>query len=250
LADTPTPSPNNEALLREVDDAVRQDQLSSFWNRYGRILIGLIILGLAAFGGWLYWNHQSKQTSGEMAEQAQEVLKTITNGNTPDPAKLDALAKADQTGYRAMALFAQAGQAAQKGEVKAAAKLYGDIAANENLPKPYRDMGTIRQVALNFETLKPEEVIAQLKGLAIEGNPWFGSAGEMTAIAYMKMKKPELAGPIFAAIAKDAQAPVSLRSRARQMAGLLGIDAVDTEEDSAGEDQDQNDESSNASTAE
>lgn len=249
MADTPPPSPNNEALLREVDDAVRQDRLTGFWNRYGRVLIGLIILGVAAFGGWLYWDHHSKQASGEMAEQAQEVLKTLANGNTPDPAKLSAMAAADQTGYRAMALFGQAGQAAQKGDVKAAARLYADIAANEDLPKPYRDLGTIRHIALNFETLKPEDVVTQLKGLAVEGNPWFGSAGEMTAIAYMKMKKPELAGPIFAAIAKDEQAPETLRSRARQMAGLLGVDAVDTE-DSAGEDQDQNDESSNASTVE
>lgn len=44
----------------------------------------------------------------------------------------------------------------------------------------------------------------------------------------MKMRKPELAGPMFAAMAKDENVPQSIRSRARQMAGLLGIDAVET----------------------
>jgi hypothetical protein len=48
----------------------------------------------------------------------------------------------------------------------------------------------------------------------------------MTAIAYMKMRKPQLAGPIFAAIAKDKDVPRSLQTRAVQMAGLLGVDAV------------------------
>ncbi|MBO0749586.1 MAG: hypothetical protein J2O44_04015, partial [Porphyrobacter sp.] len=38
--------------------------------------------------------------------------------------------------------------------------------------------------------------------------------------------KRELAGPLFASIAKDEDAPKSLRSRARQMAGTLGYDAV------------------------
>ena len=139
------------------------------------------------------------------------------------------MSNASQPGYRAMALLSKAAMAAQKGDIKTAAKLYGDIAANEELAQPYRDLGTIRQVALSFDTLAPQQVVDRLKPLAIEGNPWFGSAGEMTAIAYMKMRKHDLAGPIFAAIAKDGKAPETLRSRARQMAGLLGVDAVETE---------------------
>ena len=42
---------NSEAFMREVDDAVRQDQLTTFWQRYGRILIVVLVVGLAAFGG-------------------------------------------------------------------------------------------------------------------------------------------------------------------------------------------------------
>jgi hypothetical protein len=69
-------------------------------------------------------------------------------------------------------------------------------------------------------------VIARLKPLAKPGNPWFGSAGELVAMAYLKEGKKDLAGPLFAAIAKDEDAPKSMRSRARQMAGVLGYDAV------------------------
>lgn len=230
MAETPSP---NEALLREVDDAVRQDRLLGFWNRFGLVIVGTIVLGLAAFGGWLYWSHNSKQASGEVAEQAQDVLDAISRGGTPDADKLAALNDADQPGYRAMALLAKAAMTAQKGDTKAAAKLYGDISADTDLAQPYRDLGTIRQVALSFDELQPQQVVDRLKPLAIEGAPWFGSAGEMTAIAYMKMRKPDLAGPIFAAIAKDGQVPETIRSRARQMAGLLGVDAVDTESGTA-----------------
>src|SRR3546814_18615749 len=79
-------------------------------------------------------------------------------------------------------------------------------------------------------TLQPQQVVDRLKPLAVEGAPWFGSAGELVAIAYMKMRKPDLAGPLFAAMAKDKDVPQSIRSRARQMAGLLGVDAVETPE--------------------
>jgi len=36
-----------------------------------------------------------------------------------------------------------------------------------------------------------------------------------------------MVGPLFGAIAKDKDQPDSLRARARQMAGVLGFDAVD-----------------------
>lgn len=220
---------SNEAFFREVDDAVRQERLEGFWVRHGRWVAGGVVAGLLLLGGGLYWDHHRREVSGEVGEKAVDLLQTAAQGGRPDARALDDLAQAGQPGYRAMALLTRAGVAAQKGDVKQAAGLYGQIAANDDLPQPYRDLATIRQVALNFEQMTPQQVVDKLKPLAVSGNPWFGSAGEMTAIAYMKMGKKNLAGPIFAAIAKDGQAPQTLRARARQMAGLLGIDAVDTD---------------------
>ncbi|HYI07356.1 MAG TPA: hypothetical protein VD858_20890, partial [Reyranella sp.] len=64
------------------------------------------------------------------------------------------------------------------------------------------------------------------------GNPWFGSAGELVGLAYLKQQQPAQAGRVFAAMAKDMALPQSMRSRAVQMAGALGIDAT---QDAAGE---------------
>ena len=75
--------------------------------------------------------------------------------------------------------------------------------------------------------MAPEAVIARLKPLAEPGNPWFGSAGELVGMAYLKQGNKALAGPLFGAISRDAKVPESLRARARQMAGLLGYDSID-----------------------
>lgn len=218
---------NSEAFMREVDDAVRQDQLTTFWQRYGRILIVLLVVGLAAFGGWLYWQHHQKTQSEAVSEQMDTLLDTAVGGGTPDAKQLDALTKASQPGYRASALLVQAGVAARKGDAKAAIAAYRAIAADDSLDQPYRDLALIRQTSLEFDSLKPQQVVDRLKPLAVEGAPWFGSAGELVAIAYMKMGKNDLAGPMFAAMAKDDKVPQSIRSRARQMAGVMGIDAVE-----------------------
>lgn len=224
----------NEAFLREVDEAVRQDQILGFWKRFGRWVAVAVVIGLAAFGGWLWWSHHSEQISGETAEKAQAVLQAAGTGRTPDAQELAALKDASQPGYRTAALLTEAGLAAQKGETAKATSLYGAIAANSDIAQPYRDLATIRKVALEFDKMAPQTAIDTLKPMAVEGNPWFGSAAEMSAIAYMKMGKKDVAGALFAAIAKDKNVPATLRSRARQMAALLGVDMLTMEEGANG----------------
>ncbi|MGC4252048.1 MAG: tetratricopeptide repeat protein [Sphingobium sp.] len=219
---------NSEAFMREVDEAVRQDQLLTFWQRFGRWIVVAVVVGLAAFGGWLYWQHHSKTQSEAVSEKLDGVLSTAMGGGAPDTGELDTLSQASQPGYRASAQLIKAGAAARKGDAKAAIALYQAMAQDKSLDQPYRDLALIRQTTLEYEGLKPQQIVDRLKPLAVEGAPWFGSAGEMVAIAYMKMGKRDLAGPLFAAMAKDQNVPQSIRSRARQMAGLLGVDAVET----------------------
>ena len=100
------------------------------------------------------------------------------------------------------------------------------VADNDDAPEAYRNLATIRAVAATFDTMEPQQVIERLKPLATPGTPWFGSAGELLAMAYLKQGNNDLAGPLFASIAKDEDVPQTLRSRTRQMAGMLGYDAV------------------------
>lgn len=221
---------DNEAFIREVDEALRQEQLTSFWTRWGRWLIVLVVLGIAAFGGWLWWDHQARQKAGERGEQLAVTLDAIEEGDRAAAIKqADALAAADQPGYRAAAMLLKAAIALEGDDTQAAIAQYKAITADAELAQPYRDLALIRQTALEFDTLQPQQVVDRLKPLAVEGNPWFGSAGEMVAIAYMKMGKPDLAGPMFGAMSKDKGVPESIRTRAVQMAGLLGVDAVRTD---------------------
>ncbi len=229
MALTPTDkrAATDEAFLREVDDAVRAGDLENFWKRYGRWLLAAIVAGLIAFGGWIYWSNQKAEAASANGEKFIAATEKLDGGDRKGAlAAFEQLAKADQPGYRAMAKLMIATMAAGDGDTKKAVAEYAKVAADESLPQPFRDMALIRQTAAEFDTLPPQRVVDRLKPLTKPGNPWFGSAGEMTAIAYMKMGKEDLAGPIFAQIAKQEGLPESLRSRAQQMAGSLGVDAV------------------------
>lgn len=217
----------DDVFLREVDDAVRQDQWATFAKSYGAIIAVGIVVFLAAFGGWLYYGQHSERKAGERGETYVQALDRIEGGNPKIAA--DALAELKTTGkapYDAVARFTQANVALEAGDAKRAATLLGEIAADASVDQVFRDLATVRQTAVEFDTLKPDAIIARLKPLAVADSPWFGPAAEMTAIAHLRKKERGKAGQIFADIAAHKGIDPSLKSRAVQMAGTLGVDAV------------------------
>jgi hypothetical protein len=238
VALTPTSDPNadklavrraaeQDVLLREVDEAVRQDEAAEFAKRYGKSIVALVVLALAAFAAWLWWKDHREEQLEKGSEQFIQALDQLEAGRTKlAEVGLDKIAEDGTPAAAAGAKLIQAGQAVAKGDNARATTMLFALADDKDAPQAYRDLASIRGVAASFDTMKADDVIARLKPLAKPGNPWFGSAGELVAMAYLKQGKNDLAGPLFAAIAKDEDAPKSMRSRARQMAGVLGYDAV------------------------
>ncbi|HVI97724.1 MAG TPA: tetratricopeptide repeat protein [Sphingomonas sp.] len=224
--------PNNEAFFREVDDELRRDEMADFARRYGRWVIAALVVALLALAGFLYWRHHQEQVAGTQGEQFQQALESLGANKVDDASKqLAPLATSKVDGYRAMARFTEADILLQKDDLKGAAAKFASIAQDQSLAKPFRDLALIRQTSAEYDTLKPEVVISRLRGLAVKGSPWFGSAGEMMALAYLRQGRRDLAGELFGQIAATEHVPESIRQRAVQMSGTLGVDAVDQNED-------------------
>jgi hypothetical protein len=214
-----------ETFVREVDENLRRDQLRDFFKTYGNWLIAAVILFLAASGGMIWWRQHQAQRSEAQVEEFAGVFKDIGAGNTSQvPQKLDRLSQDGSKAVRASAVFARAALAIQQGDTKNAIASYKSAAADSGLPQPYRDAALVRQTALEFDQLQPQDVVARLQPLTKPGEPWFGSAGEMTALALAKQGKRQEAGQLFAAIAKDVSVPSSIRERAAQLAASFGVD--------------------------
>jgi len=224
--DLALPTDSNDTFLREVDENLRRDQLQDFFKKNGKWIVLALVLFLGATGGWIYWDQRQKQKSAEQSEQLHAIFNDIAqNKRDTVPQRLQKLEGSKGDVVRASALLTDAALALEKNDRTAAIAKYREVVNDKGLPQLYRDVGTIRLTALEFDTLKPEEVIARLDPLAKAGNPWFGSAGEMTALALLKQGKKAEAGQLFAKIAADTSVPSSIRSRAVQVAGTLGVDA-------------------------
>lgn len=220
------PTDSGETFLREVDETLRRDQLQDIVKKYGAWIIAGVVLLLAAIGGWIYWQDRQAKAAAQDSEVLAQVYTDIGASRlTNVPQRLDALAGDSQGALRASAMLARAAVAIEQNDRAAATAKLNEIAADEDLPQPYRDLGLVRATSMQFDTMRPEQVIARLQPLTKPGNPWFGSAGELTAMALIKQGKKLEAGRLFAAIAADQQVPASIRARSVQIAGTLGVDA-------------------------
>jgi hypothetical protein len=215
----------SDTFVREVDENLRRDRLRDTAKKYSGWIIVAVVLFLAGSGGYIYWQDYQRKQNEKAVEQLAQVFTDVSKGQAQTaPARLDTLSKDHSKAVRASAGFGRGALAIEQNDPKLAIAKFRGMAEDESLPKPFRDLALIRQTALEFDSLKPEEVIARMQPLTKPGMPWFGSAGELTAMALIKQGKKAEAGRLFAAIARDEQAPETLRGRAVQMASSLGVD--------------------------
>lgn len=221
-------SPNDgETFLKEVDDELRREQISNFFTRFGWWIIGGVVAILAGVGGYLWWSShqaQAREAAGENLVAAVSQLGGGTRGAAAAKPQIDALAGSSIEGYRASALFARAASQAQAGDNRGAIATFRGIEGDQGLDQVYRDAAMIRRTQLEFDGLQPQEVIRRLGAIATGDSAWAGAAGEMVGAAHLKMNRPDLAGPVFMRVARDENAPETMRQRASMMAASLGLD--------------------------
>lgn len=219
--------PNLEdAFLREVDEEVRRDQLGQIWKRYGVWIIVLVLGLLGSLAGWLWWQDQQAKAAGAAGEELSRAIDKIGVGDNAAARPIIEALKADgPPAQAALARFLEAADQIAVGEEEKGAASLQALADDATLAQPLRDAALVKLVRLRFDAMSPDEVVAKLKPLAVPGNPWFGLAGETTALAHIKAGTPEPAQPILTAIAKDEAQPASLRNRAAQLAMFIGVEA-------------------------
>lgn len=220
-------APDQSATFaREVDENLRRDNLRDAARAYGKWAIAGLVVLLIAIAALFFWREQQAKQAATDGEKLSQAIEDIGNGKTATvPAQLAPLEKSNADAIAISARLTNAALALQQNQRPRAIAIYTAVAADGSVPQPWRDLATIRLTSLDFDSITPQAVIARLAPLTKPGQPWFGSAGEITGLALLRANRKSEAGRLFGQIAADPTVPDSIRGRAVQMAGSLGVDA-------------------------
>ncbi len=213
------------SFVREVDEELRKEQMEQTAKKYGGLFAIVAVVVLLLAGGLLLWKDRQAKQAGVATEELKKAYDLAGEGKPKAAGEALAALQDESDAVAASARLAQAALALEKNDKKAAVAQYAAVASDKDLPDAYRDLALIRQTVVEYDTLKPDEVIRRMQPLAETGKPYFGTAGELTGMALIAEGQKQQAGELFAKIAADTNQPASLRSRAVQIAGSLGVDA-------------------------
>jgi hypothetical protein len=209
----------DESLIREVDEEVRQDEYKKFWDRHASKLMalaGLLVLGVAAFEGWTYF----QRTQAEEASVVYlDAVKKAGDGKYDDA--LAALAAVKHPGFMQLGRLQQAAVVAAKGDMDKAIADYDAIIADKSVDPVLADLARIRQGYLLVDKSTPDQLLTKLGMFDKADNAWRHAAREIFGLAAYRVKDFTMADRYMNAIFTDPEAPQAIKQRAQVMIQLI-----------------------------
>jgi len=212
-------------IFDEVDEAVRREQLTKLWERYGNLVIAvavLVVAGVAAWRGYDYW--QTKKAA-EYGGQFTAAAVLSEQGKHAEAEQAFARIAADGTaGYRVLARLRAAEELAQR-DPKAAVAAYDDIAASAATGQPLQDFATLRAGMLLADTAPLADLTRRLEPIAGPGAPFRHSAREVLAFAAWKAGDTAAMRKWTQLIRDDPETPSAVRERIDVLTAVAGESA-------------------------
>lgn len=208
-------------LFDEVDEEVRREQLKKLWDKYSLYFIALMVLVVAAVGGWRGYQYLEAQKAAEAGATFEKAVELSEQGKhvEAETAFVDLAAKAP-SGYRTLARLRAAAEASAR-DPKAAAKMYDDIAADSSVGSEWRELAKIRAAGLLVDSASYADIQQRLESSAEPKSTFRHSARELLALSAWRNNDMTAARKWVDAIAEDGETPPGLRSRAEALQALL-----------------------------
>ena len=208
-------------LFDEVDEDVRREQLKKLWDKYSIYFIALMVLVVAAVGGWRGYQYLEAKKAAEAGAAFEKAVElSEQDKHTEAEAAFTDLAAKAPSGYRTLARLRAAAEAAAR-DPKAAAKIYDDIAADRGVGSEWQDLAKLRAAGLLLDSAGYADMQQRLEASATPKSTFRHSAREMLALSAWRNNDMTAARKWLDAIAEDGETPPGLRSRAEALQALL-----------------------------
>lgn len=206
-----------DILIKEVDEELKQDQTVAFFKKYGAVLIGAAVLVVAVVAGLQIRGGMTDRAEGRNAEIYQAAVDASEDDLEGGADLMLAAAEETGGGYAALARLRAASFLLQNGESEKAITALAKVAEDGALPMRLRDLARMRMAVLLID-----EDPARASALAgeVETATMLPLAKEVRAIAALTQENYETAYALFTELAAGEGAGVgsNIAMRARLLA--------------------------------
>jgi hypothetical protein len=213
---------DRDSFLREVDEAVRQDQYKALWDKYGvyiLVLLLFVVAAVAGYKGWSFW--QQKQAEEAGAEFTTALLLKDAKESAKAQELFKSLAENGPAGYRVLARFQLAAAEAKAGQRDKAVAAYDALASDASVDRILQGLATLQAAALMLDTADYAAMERRLKGLIDSSSAWRFSARELLGLSAYRLNNMREAEKQFSALVGDEGTPQNMRERAEMMLALI-----------------------------
>jgi len=212
-----------DVLLREIDDELKQENLQKLWKQYGTLIVGgalALVIGVAGFKGWQHYDLNQRAALGEQFAAAQQLAAGGKQGAAGEA--FSKIAGDSSAGYAMLARFQLAALAAKNGDPDGAAKAYQAIADDQGVDAIYRDLAVVLGALNELDSKSGASALTvRAEKLAGGTGPWRFTAKEVAALSALKNGDNKTARMRYDELSKDAAVPQELKNRAREMLNVL-----------------------------
>lgn len=209
-------------IFDEVSDDLRTERAIKLAQRYGGLLLLALVAVLIAVGAQQAWTWYQTQQNNKAATAFLALITPIdaANGNLTnaqslaDAQSLTRFAASAPAGYGTLANLRAAGLYAAAGQTTQAEGIWNNLADDTSADPLLRELANLLWAQHALGTAPDADVLARLKPLTAEQNPYHGLAQETQALVYLHEGNTDLAKALFSQIASDPNAPDGVRNRA------------------------------------
>lgn len=209
---------DDETILREVDQALAEDDLSSSLRKNLPAIIGAALIIVVGVGGWQVWSNQRAAASAKSSAAFNEAMRQ--SGTDAGTKEFETLA-GEGGAYGALAKLTLAGQHSANGEPEKALALYREVYDASAASKRLKDVARLRAAYISLDNNR-EEVLKDVAGLETDATAIGFYAREAIALAALKAGDYQSAEEMFRKAASSPDAPEPVRLRAGELAALAG----------------------------
>ena len=211
-----------DALLREVIDDVKNEQLQQMWNKYGLyIIIGiaLILTVTISFESIKSWREKKNQ---EISNSYSIALSLHNQGRLDESLDLyNSLASRDLGIYDDLAKIQIANVYFEQGKTDDAINVLELMTKGSDTVDQMKKIATLKLISYKLDNNAPAQEISNLIATISDDEESSGIAKEMLAMLYVRENDLLKAKEEYQKIIASGSAPDNLKSRALDMINLL-----------------------------